>query len=304
MPRPLPPFDLDLLRSFAAVADCGGFTRAAERLGRTQSTVSLQIKRLEDGLGKRLFERGGRDLAITPEGEILLGYARRMLHVAEEARLRLAAGGASDTVRLGTPEDFATVHLADVLSRFARAHPQVPLAVNCDFTANLLDGFSRGEYDLILCKREPQGPSGGTPVWREPLVWAASDALALDPSGPVPLALAPYPDIYRKRAIAALEAADRRWRLAYSSPSLAGVQAAVRAGLGVTVLPREMVPPGLAILGPAQGFPALADTEIALYRAPGHLPQAAELLAEHIVRSLEGAQPVSAPSNSAPRSAT
>ncbi|MDQ2104258.1 LysR substrate-binding domain-containing protein [Azospirillum isscasi] len=289
MPTPLPPFDLDLLRTFVTIVDCGGFTRAAERLGRTQSTISLQIKRLEDGLGKRVFERKGNGLALTPEGEILFASARRLLQMANETCARLMEPDVGGTVRLGTPEDFATVHLPDVLWRFARAHPQVNLQVNCDFTANLLDGFSRGEYDLILCKREPQGTSAGTRVWREPLVWAGSARLLIDAGGPVPLVLAPYPDIYRKRALDALDAAGRPWRIIYTSPSLAGVQAAVRAGLGITILPKEMVVAGFHILGAERGLPDLADTEVALYRAPGTLPKAADLLAEHIVRSLEGA---------------
>ncbi len=290
MPTPLPPFDFDLLRTFVTIVDCGGFTRAAERLGRTQSTISLQIKRLEDKLGKRVFEREVRGLALTPAGEILFASARRMLRMADETCARLTEPDVSGMVRLGTPEDFATVHLPDVLWRFSRAHPQVALEVNCDFTANLLDGFSRGEYDLILCKRELQGTSGGTKVWREPLVWAASGRLLLDAAGPIPLVLAPYPDIYRKRALEALDACGRPWRVTYTSPSLAGVQAAVRAGLGITILPKEMVAEDFHIVGAEHDLPELADTEIALYRAPGALSKAAELLAEYIVRSLEDVQ--------------
>lgn len=286
MPNPLPPFDLDLLRSFVTIVDSGGFTRAAERLGRTQSTVSLQIKRLEDGIGRRVFDRDARELTLTPDGELLLTYARRLLTLANEACDRLMEPEVGGTVRLGTPEDFATVHLPDVLWRFARAHPQVALEVTCDFTVNLLDGFARGSYDLVLCKREPQGQAAGTGVWREPLVWTASERLVPPMDGPVPLVLAPYPDIYRRRALEALDAAGRPWRIAYSSPSLAGIQAAVRAGLGLTILPKEMVGPGFLIVGGEFDLPALADTEIALYRAAG-LSRAAERLAEHIVRSLE-----------------
>jgi len=300
MPTPLPPFDLDLLRTFVAIADNGGFTRAAERVGRTQSTVSLQIKKLEDGLGRRVFDResGGRggEPRLTLDGEILLNYARQVLRLCDEARSRLMEPGVEGTVRLGTPEDFATVHLPDILARFARAHPRVALEVNCDFTVNLLDGFSKGLYDLVLFKREPTGgrgrpatgPSGGVGVWREVLVWSASPRLVLAENEVLPLVLAPMPDVYRKRAIAALEAARRRWRIVYTSPSLAGLQAAVRAGLGVTVLPKEMVPPGFVLLGGDEHrLPALPDTEIVLYRAPGTLARPAELLAEHIVHSLE-----------------
>lgn len=285
-----PPFDLDLLRTFVAIVDNGGFTRAAKRVGRTQSTVSLQIKKLEDGLGRRVFEREpGRDLQVTPDGEILLTYARQMLRLGDEARARLMEPDVIGTVRFGTPEDFASAHLPDVLARFARAHPSVALDVNCDFTVNLLDGFSKGQYDLVLFKREPQGPGGGVGVWREILVWAASPRLVLGSDEPLPLVLAPVPDVYRKRALASLDEIGRSWRIVYTSPSLAGLQAAVKAGLGVTVLPTEMVPPGFVRLGAEQGLPLLPDTEIVLYRAPGALSRAAELLAEHIVHSLEDA---------------
>lgn len=287
MPTPLPPFDLDQLRSFVAIADTGGFTRAAGRLGRTQSTVSLQIKKLEETLGHRLFVRDRRDCELTAEGEVLLGYARRLLALADEARVRLLEPDIGGSVRLGTPEDFATRHLSEVLSRFARAHPQVTLEVNCDFTANLLDAFGRGLYDLILCKREAQGPGGGRAVWREPLVWARSERLRLDPSAAVPLVLAPNPDIYRRRAVAALESAGRPWRVVYTSPSLAGIEAAVRAGLGVTVLPRQMLGTGLATVGAEHGLPGLPDTEIVLLEAAGRpASRAAAMLATDIVRAL------------------
>ena len=287
MTTPLPPFDFDLLRTFVAVVDNAGFTRAAERVGRTQSTVSLQIKKLEDGLGKRVFERDGRDLLLTPDGEILLNFARQLLHLADEARSRLLEPDVEGTVRLGTPEDFATVYLPDVLARFARAHPRVALEVNCNFSFNLLEGFSKGEYDLVLVKREPQGPAGGIAVWRDVLVWVGGPKLVLDAGQPIPLVLAPAPDVYRKRALAALQAAKLDWRIVYTSPSSEGLQAAVRAGLGVTVLSKDMVPEGLMLWGAEHSLPVMPDTEIALYRAPGKLSRAAQLLAEDIIHSLE-----------------
>jgi DNA-binding transcriptional LysR family regulator len=250
--------------------------------------VSLQIRKLEEGLGRRVFERDpGRELQLTPDGEILLTYARQMLRLSDEARSRLTEPEVAGLVRLGTPEDFATTHLPNVLARFARAHPRVALDVNCDFTVNLLGGFSKGQYDLVLIKRDPQGPVGGVGVWREVLVWAASPQLVLSSDEPLPLVLAPVPDVYRKRALASLDAVKRSWRIVYTSLSLAGLQAAVQAGLGVTVLPKEMVPPSFVLLVPDWDLPPLSDTEIVLYRAPGVLPRAAELLAEHIVHSLE-----------------
>jgi DNA-binding transcriptional LysR family regulator len=159
--------------------------------------------------------------------------------------------------------------------------------VHCDFSFNLIEGFSKGEYDLLLIKREPQGPAGGTPVWRDLLVWVCSPRFVPDPKQPIPLVLAPSPDVYRKRALTALQSANRDWRVAFTSASNEGLQAAVRAGLGVTVLSKGMVPQGLKLLGAEHGLPAMPDAEIALYRAPGVLSRAAELLAEDIIHSLE-----------------
>ncbi|WP_181700702.1 LysR substrate-binding domain-containing protein [Chthonobacter albigriseus] len=286
MPPPLPPFDLDLLRTFVTVADRGGVTRAAERLGRTQSTISLQIKRLETGLGRTLFDRD-RGFAPTPEGETMLSYARRMLALASEAQVQLTEHDVEGTVRLGTPEDFATTRLSDVLWGFSQAHPKIALDVRCDFTMNLLGGFDRGEFDLVLTKREPRGADGGTRVWREHLVWVASRRLVVDEGSTVPLVLAPTPDLYRRRALDALEEQGRRWRIVYTSPSLSGIQAAVRAGLGVTILPEDMLLDDFLVVDDTFGLPPLANAEIALHRASGRPSKAADLLAEHIVRSFE-----------------
>lgn len=284
--------DHDLLRTFVAVADAGSLTRAGERLRLAQPTVSLQLKRLEDAVGRRLVERTPRALALTAEGETLLGYGRRILALCEEASSRLSEPAMTGLVRLGTPEDFATTHLAAVLSAFGRSHPHVALEVTTDLTLNLVERFAAGEFDLALLKREPLGPSDGVRVWREALVWARSPRS--DPfertDQPLPLVVSPHPCVYRRRAMRALDAAGRAWRVAYTSTSLAGAQAAVRAGLGVTVLPKGMVPADFVVVEEGGGAPDLSDTEIALLRAAA-LPQAAERLAEHIVHSLERAAP-------------
>lgn len=287
MSSPLSLLEPDLLRTFITVADNRSFTRAAERIGLNQSTVSLQIKKLEDGLGRRVFDRAGRDIKLTPDGEILLEYAREMLRLGEEACARILESDVEGVVRLGTTEDFGTTYLPQVLARFARSHPGVSLEVSCNFSFSLLDGFSKGEYDIVLVKREPQGPTGGVPVWKDDLVWVIGPDLDLLSNKPIPLVLAPAPDVYRKRALGALDAVKRRWRIVFTSPSMEGLQAAVRAGLGVTVLSKDMVPPGLSVLRTDHGLPKLPDAEIAMYCAPGVLSKAAKLLAEHIIHSLE-----------------
>jgi DNA-binding transcriptional LysR family regulator len=279
--------DMDLLRSFAMIADLGSFTRAAERLHRTQSTISLHVKRLEEQLGQTLLRRNAHGVQLTGEGELLLTHAKEMLRINDEVIARIREPEVAGVVRLGTPEDFATTHLPGVLSQFAQTYPGVSLEVTCDLTLNLLDRFRAGQFDVVLLKREPQGATPGIRVWREPLVWAAADGSLAPKNGEVPLVVSPHPCVYRKRAVTTLETEGRRARVVYTSTSLAGTQAAVRAGLGMTVLPKEMVPAGLQVLGEPEGLPELPDTEIALCTAPGDLSTAARRLAEYIVRALE-----------------
>ena len=279
--------ELNLVRSFVAIAEVRSFTRAGERLGRSQSAISLQIRRLEDQIGLRLLSRDPRQVVLTADGEAFLPQARRLLRLNDEILSGLTGGDVEGEVRLGAPEDFATVHLPEILGEFTRANPKATLAVTCDLTLNLLEQLRDGALDLALVKREPLGPDVGVRVWREPLVWVGADESLVEMDGPLPLVVAPSPCVYRKRAITALDGQRRAWRCAYTSPSLAGQQAALRAGLGITVLPSEMVPPDLVRLGPKQGLPALADTEIALMRASTAVPMAAERLAEFILTSLD-----------------
>ncbi len=281
--------DLDLVRAFLAVAAERSFSRAAERLLRGQSAVSLQIKRLESALGRRLLERTPRAVALTPQGEAFLDDARRLIELNDAALGRLAEPDVAGTVRLGTPEDFATAHLPRVLARFAEAYPAVALEVTCDLTLHLARGFREDAFDIVLLKREPQSAGAGIRVWREHLVWVSGHGSLASAAGPLPLVASPPPCVYRKRAVAALGKAGRPWRMAYSCASLAGALAAVRAGLGIAVLPREMVPSDLVVIdGPP--LPPLRDAEIALLAAR-RLSLPARKLHEHIVRSLEQMAP-------------
>lgn len=279
--------DLDLVRAFVAVAEANSFTRAGVRLGCTQSTVSLQIKRLEEQLGCGLFSRDPRRVVLTGQGEALLIHARRLLRLNDEIVAEMFEHALEGEVRFGAPEDFATTHLQGILGDYKRAYPHVSLSVTCDLTLRLMDKMSQGELDLALIKREPIGGDQGVRVWREQLVWAGAGEDVLAPDAPVPLVVAPAPCVYRKRATAALDAVQRPWRIAYTSPSLAGQQAALRAGLGVTALPSEMVPDDLIRFGPEHGFPGLAEVEIALVRAGRTLPVAAERLANFILASID-----------------
>ncbi|QOV94459.1 LysR substrate-binding domain-containing protein [Novosphingobium sp. ES2-1] len=279
--------DIDLLRCFVTIADTGSLTRAGERLGRTQSAISLQLKRLEEQVGRSLFLRSPRHLSITPEGERLIGPARQILRLNDATLAEMFEPDIAGSVRVGVPEDFATAHLPSVLAAFTEAHPLVELEVTCDLTLNLLERFHAGNFDLVLVKRQPtQDVQDGVRVWREPLVWVARDRQSAADFERVPLVVSPEPCVYRKRATEALDAIGRGWRVAYTSTSLAGSLSAVRAGLGITVLPLEMVPAGLATAGEEAGLPPLYDTEIALLEAPG-LSDTAHLLAQHIIAALE-----------------
>ena len=279
--------DIDLLPCFVTIADTGSFTRAGERLGRTQSAISLQLKRLEEQVGRVLFLRSPRSLAITSDGERLIGPARQILRLHDATVAEMFEPDIAGSVRIGVPEDFATAHLPTVLSAFTAAHPLVELEVTCDLTLNLLERFHAGDFHLAMVKRQPtQEQQDGVRVWREPLVWVARDRQSASDFARVPLVVSPEPCVYRKRATEALDAVGRPWRVAYTSTSLAGSLSAVRAGLGMTVLPLEMVPPGLAAVGEDAGLPPLYDTEIALIEAPG-LSDTAHLLAQHIIAALE-----------------
>lgn len=275
--------DIDLLRAFVTVSETSSFTRAAALLGRTQPAISLQIRRLEDQLRSPLFDRGGKGISLTTEGAGLLPQARRLLRLNDEIVSTLGEGDLEGEVRFGAPEDIATMHLPGILGAFARSHPRIKLSVTCDYTANLLDQMSRGTLDLALIKREPVGPELGVRVWSEPLVWVALDA-SIGETTPLPLIIAPAPDIYRKRALGALQEAGISFRASFTSPSLAGQMAALRAGLGVGVLPAAMAPRDLAVL--VQTLPTLSDSEIALVSARG-AGGPTSLLAQEVLRALE-----------------
>ena len=282
------PFHVDtlLLKSFVAIAETGSFSQAAEIVGRTQSAVSLQIKKLEEGLGCILFDRGARQATLTEQGEVFLNYARRMIELQWEAYSRLNEPEIAGKINLGTPEDFATHYLPSILAKFAKHHPHVQLNVVCDLTLNLVGGFHKKAFDIVLVKRDPERVKGGTKVWREPLVWASAEHCQF--KGSIPLVLSPQPCIYRARALAALDRAGKKWHIAYTSPSLAGTVAAVKAGLGITVLPAAMVPQGLVPVKSFFKLPHLVDSEIALMKKESLSP-AAKALAAHIVSSLEHA---------------
>lgn len=264
--------DLDLLRSFVSVVDSGGFTRAAERVHKTQSTVSQQIKRLEDDLGQQLLDRAGKDVTPTEAGERLLSYARRLLALAEEARDVVARPGQDGAVRLGIPEDFAAYRLTRLLASFARSRPGLRLDVRADQSLNLKRDLERGDLDLALLKREAGGKDA-IAVWPERVYWVNSKNHPCNAKADsVPLIFFPGGCLYRTRAIHAIEAAGRRWHMAYTSSSLAGIQAAVAAGLGLSILSEISIGADHRKLTARDGFPPIDKTELALIAGPEASP--------------------------------
>jgi DNA-binding transcriptional LysR family regulator len=264
--------DLELLRSFVSVVDSGGFTRAGERVHRTQSTVSQQIKRLEDDVGQPLLNRNGKDVAPTEAGERLLSYARRLLALAEEARDVMARPESEGAVRLGVPEDFAAYRLAKLLAAFSRSHPGLRLDVRTDQSANLKRDLERGELDLALFKRSA-GEKGGIAVWPERVHWVTSKSHPRDTrTGSVPLIGFPTGCLYRAGAIHALESAGRSWHMTYTSSNLSGIQAAIAAGMGLSILSEIAIQADHRVLTAKDGFAPIDRTEVALVAAPDASP--------------------------------
>jgi DNA-binding transcriptional LysR family regulator len=274
--------DTGLLRTFVTVAETGSFSRTGALIGRSQSAVSGQIRRLEETLGRALLDRDTRNVRLTGDGERLLGHARKMIAAADTMLARFRSDDLVGEVRFGSPEDFASAYLPDVLGVFAAAHDGVQLHVTCKLTLTLIEEFEAGLQDLIVVKQDPgRRHPGARPLWRESLVWVAGPGAEGDfravSSGtrPVPMVMAPAPCVYRGRAAAALDAAHVAWTNVFTSPSHAGCSAAVQAGLGYAVMPRAMVPPGLSVL--SDGWPALPEAEMALLCAPRRAPAVAAL---------------------------
>lgn len=237
-------FDTVTLQCFLAVADTGSFTKAADKVGRTQSAVSQQIAKLEHITEKPLINRG-KNLSLTTDGELFLGYARKIFELHREALDRFREPELEGEIRFGLPEDFATTVLSDVLVDFSRLHPRVILNVECDLTLNILNRFTQGKSDLVLLKtHQPESLPKACNIWNEAVEWISKPEFftSFDESSIIPLVLSPQPCVYRENVIQTLEKQGLRWRQVYSSHSYAGKMAAVKAGLGITAIQRTMIP--------------------------------------------------------------
>ncbi|WPO98811.1 LysR family transcriptional regulator [Pseudomonas sp. HR96] len=271
--------DSEVLRTFVAIADHGGFTRAGESVNRTQSAVSMQMKRLEeDILQRRLFERDGRQVRLTAEGQILLGYARRILKLHSEVFTTLREPHMVGTVRIGTPDDYAMRFLPGILSGFAQAFPLVQVEVHCESSRQLLQ---RQDLDLTIVTREP-GHDVGQLLRQERFVWAEAAGFYPHEQSPMPLAMFNNDCFCRAWACNALDAEQKPYRVAYSSPSLSAIMAVVSVGLAVTAQLQSLIPADMRVLGAAEGLPLLPVANIMLLRNPATQSSMTETLAEHI----------------------
>lgn len=255
-------FDIDYLRSFVVVADTMSVSRAAESVGRSQSTVSQQIAKLEAQVGKALLvRRKGLVIELTSEGGRLLQFARRILQLNDEAYSSMSDDELTGFVRLGVPYDFFGRDFATWLAMFKNKHPMVGLEIEANQSENLMKRSARGEFDLAFFKQET-GENNGTVALREQLVWASGPTYCPDVLNSLPLVLFPEGCAYRRFAIAALREKNRPWHLSFVSPSFECLKSAAVEGLGVTVLARALVTPPLRVVSHGLGLPQLPSVEL------------------------------------------
>lgn len=281
-------FDLELLRTFVSVVDAGGFTKAGERVNRTQSTVSQQIRKLEEQLGRPLLlrQRASKHIELTEDGERLIGYARRLVTLALEARSVLCGGDETFVVKLGVPEDFDVQRLMGLLSGFAQRFPRIRLDTVNGLSVDLHARLESKEIDLALVKRDRGAKQeAALASWPEQVNWVSGLALERI-EDPVPLVVYPQGCIYRNRIVHALESSGRSWRVAFASQSLVGIQAAVSAGLGISLLPASAMLADHRLLSVKEGFAPVPASELALISGSRLLTDVQRTLVEYMKEQL------------------
>lgn len=286
----IPNLDIDTLKTFLAIAQTGSFTRAAEEVNKTQSAVSMQMKRLEDILERPLFVRDGRASRLTADGERLIAYAQKLVAANDEAVSAFAEPELAGIVRFGTPDDYAERFLPEILARFARTHPQVQVDVECQPSVVLSERIKHGDIDLAIVTVGMATLKVDIEVRRENLVWVASQRHSVHLQERVPLAVAHSGCAWRSKLEAALTAVGRPYRVAYSSPNGTAARAAILSGLAVGAVPESSLQPGMRVLTERDGFPPLDDFQIGLVHKAGKPSSAAIALSRHVAESLGNAQ--------------
>jgi len=273
----------DVLRTFVAIADTGSFTSAADQVYRTQSAVSQQVNKLEQTVGKQLFERDGRKMKLTPSGSDFIGFARRILKLHDEAIAVFTEPHLEGLVRFGIPDDYVEAYLPQILSSSAEAFPRIQFEIECQSSEELVDELKQGRLDIVLITNRPDYPKGDI-VSRQSVVWITSPTHLVHEEDPLPVALFEPTCPVRQAVLEKLDKMGRNYRMAYSSPNHAGLTAAVKAGLAITALARCAVPAGLRELTPEEGFPALPASPLALLRKENRT-QVIDRVADHILES-------------------
>lgn len=278
------PLDLDQLQSFCAIADCGSFTEAARRVNKTQSAVSMQIKRLEERLGHALFSREGRGVSLTEQGEAVYSRARRMLRINAEIMDLFADGDLQGSIRFGVPDDYAVRLLPVILSSFQRTHPKIVVDVRCLPSTELLEGMKHGRFDLIVFTQGTNHEYGE--LFRtERMFWVAAHGGQALNSDPLPLAGGAQ-CCWKDNAVEALNRVGRDYRIAYTSCNALAIASAVLTDLAVGFLPESAIQPGMKVISEDKTLPRLRDAEIALMRGSHAYGGIYDALANHIIASM------------------
>lgn len=260
---------IDWLKCFVAVVDTGSLTNAAPEVNRSQSAVSMQLKKLEAAVGRQLLVRDARHLQLTPDGQVLLGYARRILDLHADAQTAFSGNELIGRIRLGVPDDYAAKYLTPVLKRFAPRHGAVEIELDCEQSTSLIPRVESGDLDLALVSRDHA--RRGTLLFHEPMAWVGSPQFDVWRRDPLPIATYEGTSLARHSAIKSLALQGRQYKVIYNSSSLAGQLAAVESGLAVAVLTRCSVPEHLEILGVEHGLGPLEPMEVAVYRSRASL---------------------------------
>jgi len=296
--------DLAVLRSFVAGMELGSFAKAADRLGRSTSAVSAQLKKLEDQAATPIFRKSGRGLALTEAGETMLGYARRLLELNDEAVSAIHDVELEGWVRLGLQEDFGEAVLPEVLGRFARAHPKVKIEARIARSYELAERITSGNLDIALAWHNEEKLPHSHHVADVQMRWIGPAALvetALREGEALPLVALEAPCLLRTVATDSLDRAGLRWRMAFSSPSLGGIWAAVAAGLGLTIRTDIGLPANVRAMTPEiTGLPALPGMALFLHRKEAEPDPVTARLADILLQSVLELLPESARARSLP----
>jgi DNA-binding transcriptional LysR family regulator len=280
---------IDWLRAFVACVDAGSLSSAALEVHRSQSAVSMQLKKLEAAVGRPLLARGPRHLQLTPDGQQLLGYARRMLDLQAEAQAALQGETVSGQVRLGVPDDYASQYLTPVLKRFGPRHGGVEIQLDCEQSTALIPRVASGELDLALVSRDHA--RRGMLLFHEPMVWVGSPQFEVWRRTPLPIAVYEAASLGRRSALHALAQQGRPYKVVYNSSSLAGQIAAVESGLAVAALTQCSAPAHLQVLGLEQGLGPMEPMQVAVYRSKASQgSQAVDSLYRMLVQTLRSAR--------------